>query len=110
MVDIHIYLHSADITHRLDKIMTVLQDIQAKAKATLAKVTSDTDLDNAVARVVDNQVATIKDLRDQLAAAIAAGNDPQALQELSETMDAILAADTANSEIVSKAVTAGTPA
>ena len=110
MVDIHIYLHSGDITHRLDKIMTILEDIKAKAKATLAKVTSDTDIDNAVAKVVNDQVAQIKDLKAQLAAAIAAGNDPQALQELSDTMDAILAADTANAEIVSKAVTDGTPA
>jgi len=110
MVDIHIYLHSGDITRRLDKIMSLLDDVQAKAEATLAKVTSDTDIDNAVARVVNDQVATITDLRAQLAAAIAAGNDPVKLQKLSDTMDAILAADTSNAEIVSKAVTAGTPA
>lgn len=90
--------------------MGILDDLQAKAKATLDKVTSDTDIDNAVAKVVNDQVATITDLKAQLAAAIAAGNDPVKLQALSDTMDAILAADTSNAAIVSAAVTAGTPA
>ena len=88
--------------------MSILTDLQAKAEATLAQVTSDTNLDNAVAKVVNDQVATITDLRAQLAAAIANGNDPVALQKLSDTMDAILQSDTSNAAIVSAAVTAGT--
>ena len=86
--------------------MSLLDDLQAKAQATLAQVTSDTSLDNAIATVVTNQNATIADLKAQLAAA---GTDPAKLQALSDTMDAILKTDTSNAAIVSGAVTAGTP-
>jgi len=105
----HHYNHHPKIEQILEKIMSILTDLQAKAEATLAKVTSDTDIDNAVAKVVNDQVATITDLRTQLAAAIANGNDPVALQKLSDTMDAILQSDTSNAAIVAAAVTAGTP-
>lgn len=87
-------------------IMPTLADLQAKAAATLAAVTADTDLDNAVAKVVNDQIATIVDLKAQLAAA---GTDPVALQALSDTMDAILSTDTSNAAIVAAAVKAGTP-
>jgi len=90
--------------------MSTLTDVQAKADAALAQITAERDLDNAVAAVVNKQVADITDLKAQLAAAIAAGNDPVALQKLSDTIDALLAADTANAKIVTDAVTAGTPA
>jgi hypothetical protein len=87
--------------------MSILDDLQAKAQATLTQVTADTDLDNAVAKVVNDQRATIVDLKAQLAAA---GTDPAKLQALSDTMDAILKTDTSNAAIVSAAVTANTPA
>src|SRR5882724_9692902 len=105
----HHYNHHPKIEQILEKIMSILTDLQDKAEATLAQVTSDTNLDNAVAKVVNDQVATITDLRTQLAAAIANGNDPVALQKLSDTMDAILQSDTSNAAIVAAAVTAGTP-
>lgn len=91
----------------METIMPTLDELQAKAQTTLDKVTSDTDLDNAVATVVNNQNATIADLKAQLAAA---GTDPAKLQALSDTMDAILKTDTSNAAIVADAVTAGTPA
>ena len=98
------------VLSRLDlmenNIMPSLDELQAKATATLAKVTSDTDIDNAVATVVNNQNATIADLKAQLAAA---GTDPAKLQALSDTLDNILATDTANAQKVADAVTAGTP-
>jgi hypothetical protein len=97
-----------NLTHdRQETMMTTLDELQAKAAATLAKVTSDTDLDNAIAKIVNDQNATITDLKAQLAAA---GTDPAKLQALSDTMDQILALDTSNAQIVSGAVTAGTPA
>jgi hypothetical protein len=122
--DIHVHLHVKpdheviallnDGLNRLDlilsnqekSIMPSLDELQAKATATLAKVTSDTDIDNAVATVVNNQNATIADLKAQLAAA---GTDPAKLQALSDTLDNILATDTANAQKVADAVTAGTP-
>lgn len=94
-------------TELLESIMPTLDELQAKAQATLAQVTADTDLDNAVAKVVNDQNATIVDLKAQLAAA---GTDPAKLQALSDTMDAILLADTSNAAIVSAAVKSGTPA
>lgn len=95
------------IHHRQELTMATLDELQAKADATLAAVTAETDLNNAVAKVVNDQNALIVDLKAQLAAA---GTDPAKLQALSETMDAILAADTANDKIVADAVVAGTPA
>ena len=89
-------------------IMTSLKELQDKADATLAQVTADTDLDNAVAKVVSDQRQQIVDLKAQLDAAIANGSDPAALQALSDTMDHILSLDTSNAAIVSSAVTAGT--
>jgi len=94
------------IQNQESNIMPSLDELQAKATATLAKVTSDTDIDNAVATVVNNQNATIADLKAQLAAA---GTDPAKLQALSDTLDNILATDTANAQKVADAVTAGTP-
>ena len=126
MPEIHVHIHhhhhesDPEVINRLDDlarqndlivsnqetlIMPTLDELQAKATATLAKVTSDTDIDNAVATVVNNQNATIADLRAQLAAA---GQDPAKLQALSDTMDNILATDTANAQKVADAVTAGT--
>lgn len=97
---------AALILKKMETIMTTLDDLQAKATATLTKVTSDTDLDNAIATVVNNQNATIADLKAQLAAA---GTDPVKLQALSDTLDNILATDTANAQKVADAITAGTP-
>jgi DNA polymerase III gamma/tau subunit len=88
-------------------IMPTIDELQAKAAETLAQVTAETDLDNAIAKIVTDQNTTIADLKAQLAAA---GTDPQKLQQLAETMDAILATNTSNTKIVTDAVTANTPA
>lgn len=91
-------------------IMTNVADLQAKASATLTAVTAETDVVNAVKQVVDNSNSQIATLKQQLADAIAAGADPAALQTLSDTLDAIQAAETSNSATVAAAVAAGTPA
>jgi hypothetical protein len=88
-------------------IMPTLDELQAKADATLANVTAETDLDNAIAKIVTDQNNTIIDLKAQLAAA---GTDPVKLQALAETLDNILNTNTSNTKIVSDAVTANTPA
>lgn len=91
--------------------MVALQDIQAKADAELAAITAETSVVNAVKQVVDNQNARLADLQAQLNALIAAGSTtPAQLQALSDTIDAIVSADTANAAVVAAAVTAGTPA
>ena len=88
-------------------IMPSLDELQAKADATLASVTAETDIDNAIAKIVTDQNNTIVDLRAQLAAA---GTDPVKLQALSDTLDNILALNTSNAKIVADSVTANTPA
>jgi hypothetical protein len=88
-----------------EKIIMTLDELKQKADATLAAVTAETDLNNAIAKVVNDQRATIADLKAQLEAA---GTDAAKLQALGETMDAILAADTANDKIIADAITANT--
>ena len=119
--DIRIHLHiksDPEVLARLDlildrldlmetHIMPSLDELQAKADATLANVTAETDLDNAIAKIVTDQNNTIIDLKAQLAAA---GTDPVKLQALSDTLDNILATNTSNTKIVADAVTANTPA
>jgi len=95
------------ILRKTENIMPTLEELQAKADATLASVTAETDIDNAVAKVVTDQRQTIIDLKAQLEAA---GTDPVKLQALSDTIDHILTLNTSNTQIVSDAVTAGTPA
>lgn len=88
-------------------IMPTLDELNAKADQTLNEVRAETDLNNAIAKVVTDQNDTIKSLRDQLAAA---GTDQAKLDKLGETMDQILATNTSNTKIVSDAITANTPA
>src|SRR4051812_7994893 len=83
-----------------NKAMTSIDDVQARANETLAAVRADTAIDTAVAKVVDAQNATIQEIRTQLQDAINAGVDPTKVQTLSDTLDAILSADTSNSKIV----------
>ena len=100
----------ASIVNEERLIMVTLADIQAKADAELAQITAETDVVNAVKQVVDNQVAKLNDLQAQVAALLAQGTvNPADLQKLSDTIDAIKAADTSNAAIVSAAVAAGTP-
>ena len=95
------------LSNQENAIMPSLDELQAKADATLANVTAETDLDNAIAKIVTDQNNTIIDLKAQLAAA---GTDPVKLQALSDTLDNILATNTSNTKIVADAVTANTPA
>ena len=88
-------------------IMPSLDELQAKADATLASVTAETDLDNAIAKIVTDQNNTIIDLKAQL---VAAGTDPVKLAALEATLDNILTVNTSNTKIVSDAITANTPA
>lgn len=116
-IDVHIYfMPDPQVQARLDSIdqkldlmekniMSTLDELKAKADATLTQVTSDTAIDTAVAKVVNDQRQTIIDLKAQLAAA---GNDPAKLQALSDTLDNILSLDTSNAKVVSDAVVAGT--
>lgn len=97
------------VERKEDRVMSKVSDIQTKADATLATVTAETDVVNAVKAVVDHQNADIATIKQQLADAIAAGGSADELQKLSDTIDAIQAAETSNGAVVAAAVTAGTP-
>jgi 2-hydroxychromene-2-carboxylate isomerase len=92
-----------------DRLMTKVSDIQDKANAALAAINAETEIDQAVLALVNHQNDQITALKQQLADAIAAGVDPAAVQALSDTIDAIQAAQTSNAAVVAAAVTAGTP-
>lgn len=96
------------IERKEDILKMKIEDIQAKADETLAKVTADADVSNAVKTVVLHQNDTLTALQAQIAELLAS-NDPAALQKLSDTIDAIKATETANAQVVADAVTAGTP-
>lgn len=98
------------ILQKEDKEMVTIQEIQAKADATLAQVTAARTVDDAIKVVVDNNNVTLASLRQQLADAIAGGATPADLQKIADTIDAIQQTDLANGAVVSAAVVAGTPA
>lgn len=108
---IHHYHHyDNDVTKLLGKIMTTLSELKVKADAVLAQVQQDTNINTAIAKVVDDYRSTISSLKQQLDEARANQNDPDALQQLSDTMDAVLKTDVANSKIVADKVTDNTVA
>jgi hypothetical protein len=88
-------------------IMPTIDELNAKADETLAQITAETDIDNAIAKIVTDQNEAIKALKAQLEAA---GTDQAKLDQLGQTMDAILATNTSNTKIVADAITANTPA
>ena len=112
-----IVAHLADISDRLAAltkseraIMVSIRDLQDQADDTLREVTATTDVANAVKKVVDDQNATIDQLKKQVDDLVAAGGASQAdLQQLSDTLLSIKNLDTSNSQIVASAVTAVTP-
>lgn len=97
------------IERKENTIMTSVADVKAKADALLGKVTAETDVVNAVKLVVEHSNDMIATLKQQLADAIAAGADPAQLQALSDTLDAIQAAQSSNADTVAAAVAEGTP-
>lgn len=84
-----------------------INELITKANSTLATVQANTSLDQSIAALVDHNTQTIADLQTALNAA---GTDPAKLQQLSDAMDAIQAAETANGKIVADKITANTPA
>lgn len=103
----HHHYYNNDVIQLLGKIMANLQDLQAKASAILTQVQNDTNINTAIAKVVDDYRSTISSLKQQLADA---GQDQAKLQQLSDTMDAVLQTDVANSKIVADKVVDGTSA
>ncbi|WFU42576.1 hypothetical protein QA640_08970 [Bradyrhizobium sp. CB82] len=112
--------HLADINDRIAALATKvtrsenamalsIRDLQDQAAATLQQLQAETDVANAVKKVVDDQNATIDSLKKQVDDLVAAGGaSPADLQQLSDTLLSIKNLDTSNAQIVASAVTAGT--
>jgi len=106
---VRIELICRDIVKRMEDLMVTVQDVQAKADQELAQITAEKDLVAAVKSVVDNQNAKLAALQAQITQLQSLQViTPADLQKLSDTIDSILQADTANAAVVSAAVAAGT--
>ncbi len=92
-----------------NQIMTLLDDVQAAEDKALAAIQANTNALGAVADAIKNKDAQIADLSAQLAAAIAAGADPAALQAIVDKANAIVAASDAQAT-AEAALTNTTPA
>jgi seryl-tRNA synthetase len=77
-------------------IMASIADIKAQSDALLAKVTAETDEVTAIKTFVDGLKAQLTDVQAQLAAAIAAGADPVALQAVADQLTAVTSGIDAN--------------
>jgi DNA repair ATPase RecN len=92
------------------EIMVSVKDLQDQANATLQQVQAETDIVNAVKKVVDDQNTNIAALKQQVDDLIAAGGaSAQDLQTLADTLTTIQQLETSNAAVVSAAVAAGTP-
>lgn len=89
--------------------MASQQDVQAKLDALRADVESETDVVSAIEVLLTGMDAQLADLRQQLADAIANGNDPAALDALIAQIDAITATNASNRDRIVAAVVARTP-
>lgn len=85
-------------------IMALLDDLQTKADATLAKATANTTTLGSIKIVVDGFVQQIVDLK---AALVAAGTDPAKLAALGDTLDKLAAATDAQE--IAEGALANTP-
>lgn len=101
------YLMAHHIIERLNQMAKTLQDLIDQGNATLAQVTTNTDLDNSIIAIMTGQAATLTDLKAQLAAA---GTDPAKLAELSDVMDKLAAKASAEGQVVADAVKANAAA
>lgn len=88
-----------------EKVMPLIDDLQAKADALLVSVQKNSDVDDSILEVVTGQAQTIRDLKTALDAA---GTDPAKLAALGATMDQLAAKVDADSQKVADAVTANT--
>ena len=82
--------------------------LQAIVEKLTADVAAETTVDNSILALVTGFVAQVKDLQEQLAAAIAA-NDPSAIDAAAEALGALSVTMETNAANIQAAVTANTP-
>lgn len=116
MLTIHHHLHiDPEVLALLRKlvgletsIMATVADLKTQADKTLAAVTKETDIDNAIVLLVQGNTAQITALKQQVADLIASGADPTVLQPILDSLVTAESTSLANGQLVADAVTAGT--
>ena len=98
-----------NIYKRENEIMATLAEIQEKIAKQTADIAEQKTVEESIVTLLNQTVATEKDIKAQLEAAIAS-NDPAALQAVADTLDANTTALEANTADIAAAVTANTPA
>lgn len=88
--------------------MATVQQVADKVMSLQESVQKETDLNAAIITYVQGLQAMLADLKTQLAAAIAAGADPVALQSVVDALDTIQA--NMNAQAVADATVLNTPA
>lgn len=91
-----------------NRLMALIDDIQAAEDSALAKITANTDALSSVKAALDAQTAKIADLTQQIADLQAAGNSDPALQTILDKANAILAAT--DTQATAEAALTNTPA
>jgi hypothetical protein len=114
---------SGSVNLKLDEVLTRLRaikaqekiemanvkDVQGKLDALKTSIEGETDLVTSVKTLVTGQNDLLVSLRQQLADAIAA-NDPEAMQAVVDTLDALTTTNAKNAQDLADAVVANTPA
>lgn len=95
---------------KLEQMMSLLTDIQAKEAQAIDLAKQNNDLDQSIITILNADTQKLADLKAQLDAAIAAGSDPVVLKQISDTMDQLIATAQQQADAKKAAITANTPA
>lgn len=94
-MDVHVYLHDPDVLRLLNKILKKEEQIMATMQDLRSAVERNTSVDDSVLTLLSGISQQLKDAQAQ--------NDPQAIQDVINQLDA-------NTQKMTDAVTANTPA
>src|SRR5438132_2685582 len=104
---LHELVHT--ILERMDDIMATAAEVSAKLDTAMQKLTANTDAFAGISQFIADIRTQLMDVQAQLDALIASGaSDPAAMQELSDKVDALVAATDA--QAVAEAALTNAPA
>jgi len=108
-----VHAHILDHLTRLEAqgvlLMPVLADIQAKIATLTTAVAANTQVDGSIVTLLQGLTAMIAALKQQLADAIAGGNDPAAIQAVLDGLSAAETSIAANTQKLADAAVQNTP-
>lgn len=106
---VKIYRQGVENHRQGECILVNVSDVKAKADALKAQVEASITIEQSTILLVQGMAATEADLAAKLAAAIAAGGDPVALQDIADELQATSDENKASSDALATAVVANTP-